>query len=545
MCLPCEAGTFSSENGESSCTQCGAGTFVAESNASSCFLCGAGTYSTGQGLRDASRCNGCEKGSFSTGSGLTHAGECQRCTLGSTTRQAGGTACVDCAPNEFPNVLLGACAACPINTEASVNAKGPEECRCRPGYRLGYNTRAIGGVESYRTDGARIRKIHAFSYVAGTTLKLLVATQLEATCGELTYPLTLTAGDYPVDDGCQTGIEIRYDVDIVPDFAKTETYVQCILCSPGTFSVGMAAFQCLPCPNRTFQDQMGATSCKSCPSASREYTGMPVCEPCPGRTVLQDEECRPCPEGAYNPTYNKVQECLRCPINMWSIEGADDCKLCPKNSLGPGATGLSGCRCAGGMELRGQECVSCVAGKYSPPGDNICLLCANGTFSQAPGASVCLSCGTSGVSLSGTTSCTSCVLGTIPSRNRTVCVPCPAGYYCGIGVVYACPLGTYSLKTGLTSKSQCPPCPGDYFCRSPLTIQKCPENTWSPEGSITRHYCRCNNGYICTYFMTDTGKIMISLTPDMIQEQDWIDAIAQAAGVHPSMVQLLSVTNTP
>lgn len=126
-----------------------------------------------------------------------------------------------------------------------------------------------------------------------------------------------------------------------------------------------------------------------------------------------------------------------------------------------------------------------------------------------------------------------------------MCVPCPAGYYCGIGVVYACPLGTYSLRTGLTSKSQCPPCPSDYFCRSPLTIQKCPENTWSPEASITRHYCRCNNGYICTYFMTDTGRIMINLHPDMIQEQDWIDAIAQAAGVHPSMVQLLSVTDTP
>jgi hypothetical protein len=125
-------------------------------------------------------------------------------------------------------------------------------------------------------------------------------------------------------------------------------------------------------------------------------------------------------------------------------------------------------------------------------------------------------------------------------------VPCPAGYYCGLGVVFACPLGTYTLQTGLTSKSQCPPCPENYFCRSPTTIQACPANTWSPKGSITRHYCRCNRGYKCTYFFTTTGSAVVSLTQEQLQQEAFlIQAIAQAAGVHPSKVQAVTVVNAP
>lgn len=186
-------------------------------------------------------------------------------------------------------------------------------------------------------------------------------------------------------------------------------------------------------------------------------------------------------------------------------------------------------------------CVRCGVGKYSTTG--VCQPCRNGTFSTAVGASQCLSCPNYAVAWNGGTACTTCTLGKVPSQDGGACVPCPAGYYCGIGTLIACPLGTYSLKTGLTSKAQCPPCPANYFCRSPTTLQACPANTWSPAGSITRHYCRCNNGFKCTYYFTTTGQMMLTLTPDQlaVQRDALIAAVAQAAGVSPSRVQIVGV----
>jgi hypothetical protein len=184
-----------------------------------------------------------------------------------------------------------------------------------------------------------------------------------------------------------------------------------------------------------------------------------------------------------------------------------ECEVCPRNSVGPGATGLSGCICAAGMEMRNTTCQPCRAGTYSDRG--VCLPCRNGTFSGNAGASVCLPCPSSTTSGPGSTACTVCEAGNVPSQDGGSCTPCPAGYYCGVGVVMPCPLGSYSLKTGLALKTQCQPCPANYFCRTPTTIHPCPPNTWSPTGSTNRHFCQCNAGFRCIYFMTDTKAIRI------------------------------------
>jgi hypothetical protein len=107
--------------------------------------------------------------------------------------------------------------------------------------------------------------------------------------------------------------------------------------------------------------------------------------------------------------------------------------------------------------------------------------------------------------------------------------------------VVSCPLGTYSLKTGLILKSQCPPCPRNHFCRSPLLIEACPANTWSPPESVTRHYCVCNNGYKCTYYATKTGNFAVTLTPEVIwsQQDPLILAIAQATGSDPGTISIV------
>ena len=43
-----------------------------------------------------------------------------------------------------------------------------------------------------------------------------------------------------------------------------------------------------------------------------------------------------------------------------------------------------------------------------------------------------------------------------------------SGYYCPAGTryatEYACPLGTFSNRTGLNESADCNPCPGGYYC---------------------------------------------------------------------------------
>ena len=544
VCASCATGTFAGRDGLSVCQACSAGTFASSLGLTACTGCPGGTYSGQSGLREAAECTACAGGYFSTGIGLTGPAVCERCAVGKTG-DAGATTCGDCRPGQFPNDPYGGCAFCPQNSEPGVNASRPEDCRCSAGYRLGYNARLFGGVSSYYSGPTT--RVHVLERNQG--FRLFFPTLLNTFCGNtLASRIALPAGQYPtsVSESCQeTTVRIEYSVDVQFNASETETYAQCVPCSPGTYSTGMTGEVCQLCPNRTFQDEPGATGCKPCLSGNRLYLGMPKCDPCPGRMVVQDGECQPCPPGLFYPVWATQEACIRCPVNMWSeptVLGDSECKLCPKDSSGPGGTGFSGCVCGPGLEMSAaRTCVKCLAGKYSAT-NGVCLPCPNGTYSRVAGASQCLRCPNYAVAWNGATVCVACVLGKVPSSDGGSCVPCPAGYFCGFGTVYLCPLGTYSLQTGLVSKTQCPPCPANSFCRSPLTIQSCPANTWSPAGSITRHYCRCNNGFKCTYYFTTSGQMLLSLTPDQLelQREALVAAVAQAAGVSPSKVQIVT-----
>ena len=543
VCMLCGPGEFSDWSQGSACGVCPAGTYEASAGSTACVACPGGTFSGGLGLDDAGQCEPCPAGYYSNGTGLTSAQGCLRCPVGLMS-DAGGTTCVACRPGEFPNEAYGACATCPLHSELEVNASGPEECLCQAGHRLAYNSRALGGIESY--DG--LTKVHTFESPA-EGIRLFVSAFVEVLCAgvRVSEPYKLPAGFYPGGQGsCSPPKVVRYPIDVWYDASETQTYVQCMPCGPGAFSLNMSGGSCLLCPPRTYQDEAGATGCKRCATGDPARTGMITCNPCPGQTVLQEGECRRCPDGLFYPLYLTEPACLPCPANMWSDEGSGGCLFCPASSTSGGGTGLDGCKCNGGLELRrtaqGPVCIACQRGSFSGVGGNVCRPCQNGTFSTAARASTCFQCPAGAISWNGATSCTNCVLSQVPSGDGGSCVFCPAGYYCGTrGVLVSCPLGTYSLKTGLTLKSQCPPCPRNSFCRSPLLIEGCPANTWSPLGSVTRHYCVCNNGFKCTYFAMKTGNFAVTLTPDMIwgQLDPLILAIAQATGSDPGSVSIV------
>jgi hypothetical protein len=550
-CESCPAGTYGTGVGESACTACPTGTFQNATGTTECRLCPAGTYSSMLGLGSAGECQDCSSGYYSTREGLVDAGECLRCAVGKMS-DARGTTCGDCRPGEFPNEAYGACATCPLHsaTGMGVNASRPEECKCVGGYRLAYNAKGVGGVEGY----SGLIKTHTFQS-PGDTFRLLVQEALvEASCAgvQVLPPTILQAGDYPGDVWtCQPPRVVQYEVDVVllSDRLETQTYVQCIPCSAGTFSVGVVGESCQTCPPKTYQDLTGRTACKLCLSGRWENVGMAVCEPCPGTTVVQDGDCRPCPVGTYFSRFSGEPACVRCPNNMWNRQGWDTCLLCPPNSVGPGGSGLDGCKCRAGMDMQVFDettpyCVQCKKGTYSNGIDGgECRPCWNGTYNAQAGSGVCYACPSYGIAYGGATACTACATGKIPSRDGGSCVPCPAGYYCGPGVVYMCPLGSYSTKTGLTLKSQCPACPRNYFCRSAITIEACPAHTWSPLGSVTRHFCVCDSGYRCTYSFSTVGNVNLALTPEQYaaQKDQIVQALASAAGVDPSLIKITAV----
>ena len=543
-CEDCPTGTYSTGWQASVCTLCPTGTFQEKTGWTGCDLCLAGTFSDMLGIRNASECQDCPSGYYSTTEGLTDVKECLRCPVGRMS-DAGATSCGDCRPGEFPNEVYGACATCPLHSVAEVNASRPEECRCIAGYRLAYNAKGFGGTESY----AGLVKTHTFQYT-DSEFHLLTQAIVEAYCaGEQVLPPTvLQAGVFPIggESACGLPRVVQYEVDVQFDGRETQTYVQCIPCAAGTFSVGVVGEKCQQCPSKRYQDMTGQTYCKRCPSGRPENEGMAVCEPCPGTMVAQNEECKPCPAGTFYSRLLGDPACLRCPNNMWSESGADNCLLCPPSSAGPGGTGLDGCKCGIGLEMQVLQnnpyCVACKPGKYSNQG--VCVPCWNGTYNTQVGSGVCYQCPSYAVAWGGATACTTCVMGKVPSRDGGSCVACPAGYYCGVGVLYACPLGSYSIKTGLTLKSQCPACPRNYFCRSAITIEACPAHTWSPLGSITRHYCVCDSGYKCLYSFSTVGNVNLALTPEEFaaQKDQIVLALAKAAGVNPSSIKIVGVT---
>ena len=544
-CSLCSPGAYNNWTAASSCRTCLPGQYGELVGASTCQLCPAGKYSGVAGLNASSRCSLCPRGYFSNREGQTSRRQCAKCPSGSTS-DAGAAECFPCRPGEFPNELYGGCATCPTYSLTGINATSPEDCVCEPGYFIGYNAKALGGIEAY--DG--LFKTHTFQPGTDPEDGLLVVANalVQVLCNDVQImpPTLLQPGFYPYSLENQGSCVFRYPVDVQYDASLTETYRQCIPCPRGSFWT--AEGTCQLCPSMKYQSSEARTSCRDCPTAMQGEIGQPTCPPCPEGTAWLDGACRQCPDGMFSPKFMDEVICLPCPANMWSDTTTNGCKMCPDFSTGPGGTNLTGCKCSAGRFMQAvvssPYCIQCGAGKYSGAGlVDSCLLCPNGTFSRA-GAGVCTVCPARSVSRVGASACLLCKTGETLSADKGSCVPCPAGSYCGLdGSVVSCPLGTYSLKTGLTSASQCPLCPRNNACVSPLKIEPCPAHTYSFSGAVNKHKCICSRGYRCDYSFSTQGEVSLSLSRDQFEaaRDAFIQAVARAAGVDPGSVQIVGM----
>jgi len=98
----------------------------------------------------------------------------------------------------------------------------------------------------------------------------------------------------------------------------------------------------------------------------------------------------------------------------------------------------------------------CPEGRYCPQGTTVPLLCGAGSFTNISGRSVCLPCPPGYYCLEATIMFTE--------------TPCPSGRYCPEGTQfgdqYRCPAGTYFNDTGAKELSDCLPCPPGTYCET-------------------------------------------------------------------------------
>lgn len=567
-CKGCDTGSYADEPAATVCMLCQPGAYNSNTSASACSGCVPGTYLSSSGARSPTQCSACAAGKYSTSTGLSTSQGCSRCPDG-TSSGTGASSCGGCPANTFPDSVLGGCVSCPRNS-VSMNASNAAGCLCPPGYFHSYNSKAYGGEMSFSVgnDGRTYRN-HVYPngigelVVVKTVMMEMTCTGADGVSREVIMRDQYYPNAYPVrmvdTAACRLPFIITYEVDGMPDPAETQTYFECKRCSPGFFSDVQGVDACTMCLSGSYQNVSGATTCKSCDAGSYSGDGMDRCEKCPLQTFQSGNECQMCPAGKFTLTQGATS-CVGCPPHTWSepdIFGTlQGCRQCPPWSTSSGGTGVSGCKCFEGLYLYSNQelllatgelaCLPCAAGTYSPANSNVCRPCPPGTFSATGAAAVCTPCARNASSLGGATACTPCPFPTVATQDGSGCQPCPAGFICKpTGEIVTCPAGKYGPTAGLTSLSQCQQCPINKVCADGKTMESCPPNTYSLAGSTKLTDCKCRDGFDCTYTKSVKGLVVLPVAPenfDATMRQNFINAIAAAAGVSPSRVKIVSIS---
>jgi hypothetical protein len=131
-CVPCSAGTYSSEQGVGLCLDCAAGTYSNTTGVSACLLCGIGKYAFAPGVRF---CLDCTNGKYSASEGRSN---CTDCAAGKYSNDTGRSVCQLCPARKY-STTLGAssdttCVPCSKDSDSTAGSANITECLCNPGY---------------------------------------------------------------------------------------------------------------------------------------------------------------------------------------------------------------------------------------------------------------------------------------------------------------------------------------------------------------------------------------------------------------------------
>jgi hypothetical protein len=483
-CLSCPAGFYSDNLNQFSCTPCGDNQYSTVStspSASNCVSC------TGNSTRlaiDIASCL-CNPGF----SGEIQEGNlrCTQCEKGYSKGTFGNVSCTICPNNTYADELgLPVCKACQPNSVSPPGSVSPSECLCEPGYE-------------YNSGECHICKPGTYKVGFGNLARCLK-------CPEDTFLEPYGASSIEQCVSCpsnavsRNGSSTVSNCSCVPGYFSMDGNITftCRECGPGYYSPDFNQSVCNACPAGTYSEKVTATKendCQQCPdnTTSDNHTGsITGCRCTHGHFGINGEACSPCPVG----TYKDVQgdfPCEYCPDDLYSNALAavsiDTCLACPSHSTSFNSmkATLLACLCDPGYTGTLGNCTSCPAGFYKTTyGSAACTPCPNNTYSITPAAvsdDVCLPCRENSVSTEGTGVELGCQclggFGYVSGK----CKVCQEGYYkdtVSNRVCEACPPDTYNPLNQSSQPSDC---------------LLCTNFSSSPEASIRKTDCLCNEGY--------------------------------------------------
>ena len=170
------------------------------------------------------------------------------------------------------------------------------------------------------------------------------------------------------------------------------------VCTPGYAGVAGSVEACEICAVNFYSDIYNATACLECSSNSQNLiTGSKSVYDCkcePGYEGRDGGECTACPAGKFKSVFGN-STCETCPKNTFSHLASTSCSECPGNSTsGVESVSINNCLCNAGFSgVDGGPCVLCNIGKFKDTiANQVCVDCADNTFSEIEGATSCVSC---------------------------------------------------------------------------------------------------------------------------------------------------------
>jgi alpha-tubulin suppressor-like RCC1 family protein len=495
-CLPCKAGTYNNlTSGTNVCTPCEAGKAQPLTNQSSCSLCAAGKWAN---IHVATKCFECPPGSSCSRMGMNDPEPCPVGRYADTKMQLN---CSACPAGRYQNSTGSAkCLFCDAGKYNHVHGSNSTSA-CKECSAGRFSSR--GGADACQACG---RDTYSNSTMQSRTA-CVPCERGKSTEGEGPNGDGLAATKcVEVESACDPGQTRRGGLCYgCPPGNFSANGLQCLACSPGTYSEAWNSSicikcpagrygevkagsslksACMPCAKGRYVSTLGSLTCIECPPGSScSRMGMNDSEPCPvGRytDVKMQFNCSPCPTGRYHNSTGSAK-CLFCDAGKYNpVRGSNSTSACKECSLGRFSSreGATACQACGRdtysnstMQSR-TACVPCERGKSTegegPNGDGLAATkCVEVESACDPGQTrrggLCYGCPPGNFSANGL-QCLACSPGTYSEAwNSSICIKCPAGRY-------------GEVKAGSSLKSACMPCAKGRYVSTlgSLTCIKCP-----------------------------------------------------------------------
>lgn len=457
----CTNGTYSSDEGQVSCTICPEGYFVTE-DSFNCLPCSNDEQCIGDGNRE-----NCILGYIENNL-------CYPCPDGYTCEN--GVA-LECINGTYIDQVNNKCLPCPTGKICN-SVDILKKCENNNFAPLPGMLSCLSCEDGWYTDD---RGYQCYPCNKGSEC-------------DGTYMTSCRENQYLSDNKCS---------DCTPGF-YCDDYIK-FSCQPGKYQNEGNQTYCIECPAGTYNAIDNGDSidlCISCPPNTYSNNGSSTCINCPDGTFRTEDSitCQPCPQGTYITRSSNSLFCIPCPAGLTSYSGYSFCLPCP----------------AGTNSSEGGECIICPAGTYSLKGSATCTLCPPGTYNEYEGGTSLESCTECEVGSSieyGATDpsvCSTCFPGTY--KVNTQCITCPNGTYSDsydADFCIECPLGTFNNNNGSDSIESCVSCPvgtyssnkGSFECivcsagtyknesRSITPCEICSSGTFSPKKSSKCFEC--------------------------------------------------------